>query len=363
VAGDMAISSAFRRTIWMSVLCAGVAHPLLAQEARPAAVAIDTVASFDQSADFSDNYATGLSADALISVGLGRGLEGVVWPIVQRLGSGQWNRDLWIASLRYERAGPVRVRVEAGLVPSPVGLANYIGRRPHLNPTIAQPSSLFSTLPTLEPQGPRANLLGAVYPFGGQVTVSGQRWYGRAGVIDTSPLRRRRIFSRTNPPRFTNVVIGGGVTPVVGFHVGASVTHGGWMRPGEGPAVTSQLNATVITLESEFSVAHTRLAAEWVRDLIETSIDDRTASGWFIQGQQTLAPRWFVAGRVERMASPLVTPLVVQHQRLVGFEEVLGFRLTPEITLRVGHRARRGFGQTAYVHQAETSIVWWRRWI
>ena len=81
-----------------------------------------------------------------------------------------------------------------------------------------------------------------------------------------------------------------------------------------------------MTVESEFSVAYTKLAGEWVQDLIETSTGDRIASGWFIQGQQTLAPRWFVAARVERMSSPLVTPLVVERQRLVGFEEVLGFR-------------------------------------
>ena len=125
------------------------------------------------------------------------------------------------------------VSVEAGLVPSPVGLANYIGRRPHLNPTIAQPSLALQLVAFAGAAGPRANLLGAVYPFGGQVTLSGLRWDGRAAVIDTSALRRRRIFARTNPPRFTNVVIGGGVTPVVGLHIGASVTHGGWMRAGE----------------------------------------------------------------------------------------------------------------------------------
>ncbi|MGH9256569.1 MAG: hypothetical protein ACRD3C_18570 [Vicinamibacterales bacterium] len=360
----MRVTSAFRRSSWLGiVLCLSVAQPLPAQEARPSAVAIDTAASFDESVDFNGNYLTGLSVDAVVSVGLGRGLEGIIWPIAQRLGSGQWNRDLWIASVRYERAGPIGLRVEGGLVPSPVGLANLIGRRPHLNPTIAQPSSLFSALPVLEPQGPRANLLGAVYPFGAQVTVSGRHWDSHVAVIDTSPLRRRRILSRTNPPRFTNVVIGGGVTPVVGLRIGASVTHGGWLRAGESPTATASLDATIITVESEFSVAHTKLAGEWVRDLIDTSTGEHVASGWFVQGQQTLAPRWFVAGRVERLSSPLVTPLVVQQQRLAGVEEVLGFRLTPEITLRLGHRARRGFGRPGYDHQAAVSIVWWRRWI
>ena len=70
------------------------------------------------------------------------------------------------------------------------------------------------------------------------------------------------------------------------------------------------------------------MSGEWVRDRIETTTGDRIASGWFLQGQQILAPRWFVAGRVEQsMSAPLVTPLFVEQQRLLGFEEVLGFRL------------------------------------
>lgn len=339
------------------------ALPLHAQQTRRLPVAIDTSAAVDETIDFDGNYATGLSLDAVVSVGLGRGFETVVWPIIQRFGSGQWNRDVWIATLRYERAGPVGIRIDGGLVPAPIGLANLIARRPHLNPVISQPSSLFTPLPPLEVRGPRANLLGAFYPFGANVTLSGARWDSRVAVLDTSPLRRRRIFSRTNPPRFANVVVGGGVTPIVGLRVGASLTHGGWLRAGENAAVSADRDATVFTIESEFSFAHTKLAGEWVRDVIETSTADRIASGWFVQGQQTLAPRWFVAGRLERMSSPLVLAASVQQQRFTGVEEVLGFRLTPEITLRIGHRARRGFGRPGFDHQAAASVVWWRRWI
>jgi hypothetical protein len=358
------VQSAFGWRLGLGVLVSLAATPPLhAQESRASQVAIDTVAAFDERVDRSGNYETGLSVDALVSVGLGRGLEAVVWPIVQRLGSGQWSHDVWIASVRYERAGPIGLRVEGGLVPSPVGLANLIGRRPHLNPTISQPSMLFTPLPSIETGGPRPNLLGAFYPFGAQVTLSGQHWYGHAAMIDTSPLRRRRIIARTNPPRFSNVVIGGGVTPMIGFRVGASVTHGGWLRAGEAPSVTASLDGTVITVESEYSRAYTRVSGEWVRDRIETTTGDRVASGWFVQGQQILAPRWFVAARVERMSAPLVTPLVFEQQRLVGAEGVLGFRLTPELTLRLGHRARRGFARPGYTHEAELSLVWWRRWM
>ena len=334
-----------------------------AQTARPSTLAIDTTASADSALDENGSYASGVAVDAFVSVGFGR-LEAIAWPVVQRLQSGQWNHDIWIAAVRYERAGAIGLRIDAGLIPSPVGLANLTVRRPHLNPTIAPPSSLFVPLPPLEPtvRTPRANLLGGFYPLGAQVTLSSDHWDFRGGVIDTSPLRRRRIFSSTNPPRFANVLVGGGVTPFVGLRVGASVTHGGWERAGESPVVTETHDATVFTLESEFSYAHTKLAGEWVRDSIDTSRGTRVASGWFVQGQQDLAPRWFASGRVERMDAPLVLPSGIIDQRFVGVEEVLGFRLTRELTVRVGHRARRVFGSNIYDNQAAASLVWWRRW-
>ena len=312
-------------------MCVGCALSLstpvvaLAQQARPSRLAIDTVATIDEFVDGNGNDATGVIVDAIVSVSLGRGFEGIVWPIVQRLAStGRWYQDVWIATLRYERAGPIGLRVEGGLIPSPVGLANLTVRRPHLNPTISQPSALFTPLPSLESRGPRPNLLGAIYPLGGQVTVSGAHWDARAALIDTSPLRRRGVFTDPKPSRFANLVVGGGVTPVVGLRVGASMTHGGWQRAGESPATTSERDATVVTVESEFSFAYTKLSGEWVRDAIATSSGTRVASGWFVQGQQTLAPRWFVAGRVERMASPLVLPTGVQQQRFSSAEEIRG---------------------------------------
>ena len=351
-----------RRSLILSAALLAAPAPLLAQQARPSILAIDTAASLEQIVNGDGTRATGLSADAVVSIGR-PGFEAIFWPIVQRLNSGQWVRDVWIAALRYERPGPIGVRVDGGLIPSPAGLANLAVRRPHLNPTIAQPSSLFTALPPPELRGPRPNLLGGVYPFGAQVTLSGARWDARAALVDTSPLRRRRILVRTNPPRFANVVIGGGVTPVVGFRVGASVTHGGWLQAGETSVVTAGHDATVVTVESEFSYAYTKLAGEWVRDSIGTTLGERIASGWFVQGQQTLGPRWFVAGRIERISSPLVLPAAIVEQQLSGVEDVVGYRVTPEVTVRIGHRARRGFGRPGFDHLAEVSLVWWRRWM
>ena len=339
------------------------AAPAAAQQALPSPFAVDTVAAVDQSVDQNGNSTTGVIVDGVASLELGGGFEAIVRPFAQRLAATEeWNLQVWVATLRYERTGDIGVRIDGGLIPSPVGLANLM-LRPHLNPTIAQPASLFAPLPLLEPRGPRANLLGAVYAYGANATISGTHWDARVAAFDTSPLRPRRVFAEINPPRFANVTVGGGVTPFVGVRVGGSWTRGQWQRAGESPAVTADRHATILTIESDVSFRYTRLLAEWVRDEMDTSAGMQTASGWFVQGQQTLAPRWFAAGRVERMSSPVQLPTSVVRQYLTGVEETIGYRLTPELTIRGGHRARRGFGRSGFDNQVSVSVVWWKRWM
>ncbi len=350
------------------LLAASSSNPALAQQARPSLFAIDTVAAIDEVADFDGNYATGVTLDAVVSADFGRGFQGIVRPFVSRLSSGEWIRQVWVAALRYERAARISLRVDAGLIPSPVGLAN-LTLRPHLNPTMAQPSSLFTPLPPVEPRGARINLLGAVYPYGVQTTVSSEHWDVRAAIIDHSPLRTRRVFAETNPPRFANVVVGGGITPMVGVRIGGSITRGDWQREGEASYATENRGATIATLEAELEFRYTKLTGEWVRDFLETSTADRVATGWYAQGQQTLTPRWFVAGRLEQISAPAVfwlgggAPPLVVDQQLEGIEETLGYRLTPDVTLRASHRARRGFSRPGFQHTVGVSAVWWRRWM
>ena len=365
----MAGRGARRATFLLCALSALIPTLAAAQQARPSILAIDNAASFDVAVDNNGNRATRVFMDAVISVGLGSGFEAIVWPISQKLSNGDWQRDVWIASLRYQHPGPIAIRIDGGVIPSPIGLTSFI-RRPHLNPTISQPSSVFSGLPPLQVRGPRTTLLGPVYPVGGQVTVSGAHWDARAAVMDSAPLRARGVFpveargvSSPDPPRFTNLVVGGGVTPRVGLRIGASVTHGGWMRAGESPTVRADGDATVMTVESEFSFRFTKLSGEYVRDSVETNAGTRVPSGWWIQGQQTLAPRWFAAGRIERISARAALPLTTAQQRLSSVEEVLGFRVTPDLTFRVGHRARRGFGRPGFDNQIATSVVWWKRWL
>jgi hypothetical protein len=338
------------------------AAPAAAQRvAAPSWLTLDTSADVDRAVDANGATTGGAIFDAYVAARVAPGLEIVTRPWVQRQVSGDWNRQIWLAALRYEHKGSIGVRVEGGLITSPVGLSN-LSLRPHLNPTVAQPSTLFQGLPPPEALSPRITLLGAIYPLGVSTTVSGTHWDLRGAVIDTSPVRARRTFGN-NPPRFTNIVVGGGITPIVGLRVGGSMTRGPWRAADELPLSPSDRMATVVTVEAEWAFRYTKLQGEWTRDRLETNLGHAVESGWYVQGQQTLTARWFVAGRVERLDGP---PLLAQplgpRQTFAGAEETVGFRITPEITLRASYRARRLFSQPDYLHQAMASVVWARRW-
>jgi hypothetical protein len=338
------------------------AAPVTAQRLTPPAwLALDTSADVDRAVDANGTSTGGAIFDAYVAARVARGLELVARPWTQRQPNGEWNSQVWLAAVRYEHKGPVGVRVEGGLITSPVGLTN-LSLRPHLNPTISQPSSLFQALPSPEPLSPRITLLGAIYPLGISTTVSGTHWDVRGAVIDTSPVRARRTFG-SNPPRFANVVVGGGVTPFVGLRLGGSVTHGPWRAADEVPFATADRLATIVTVEGELSFRYTKLTGEWMRDALETNQGHAIESGWYLQGQQTLTPRWFAAGRVERLEGPpLLTLPTGPRQTFSGTEATAGFRVSPEVTIRAGYRGRRLFSQTGYQHQAMASVVWARRW-
>ena len=122
----------------------------LAQVRVPPWLTLDSVAAIDRTSDSNSTAPTGVIMDAFASAQLGNGFEIYARPFVQRLATGEWNRQVWLAAVRFERKGPVGLRVDAGLIPSPIGLAN-LTLRPHINPTISQPAWLFQGLPAPVP--------------------------------------------------------------------------------------------------------------------------------------------------------------------------------------------------------------------
>jgi hypothetical protein len=66
-----------------------------------------------------------------------------------------WDAQIYQASVRYERSGPVSTRVDVGFMPSPVGLGVF-DVNPKQNPKIAGHSSYFvPMLPFGIPYGER----------------------------------------------------------------------------------------------------------------------------------------------------------------------------------------------------------------
>ncbi len=139
---------------------------VLAQQARPSRVAIDTAAAIDHSVDGSGNHTTGIMVDAIVSVGLGRGFEVVAWPIAQRVANtGSESADIWIATLRYERAGPDRCQDRRG--------APWISgrtREPHRTPPPPQSHHLTARVIVLSVASGRTPR-SAWKPSGGHLSI------------------------------------------------------------------------------------------------------------------------------------------------------------------------------------------------
>jgi len=268
------------------------------------------------------------------------------------------------AGLRYERPGTIGTRIDLGYMVSPIGLG-MLDSRASLNPTIAPHASYAAVMPSFDPTGPRASAVTTTYPLGAAATVSALHWDARAAVVNTSPTRVFMLGDVSSPPQAANVVAGAGVTPIVGLRIGVSIARGAYATADEvhTPSAAPR-DATIVGAEAEYSFGYTVLRGEFLRTAFQTSGDDAVAYEWFVQGQQTLTPRWFVAARHEGTAAPLMpAPTVISGGTDLKIAEgTIGYRVTPEVTLRGSYFARQPYGASAWDQQFAASIVWARRW-
>jgi hypothetical protein len=339
------------------VMGAGVAPA--AQSGR---IALDAVASVDAGIGSDVPRSTVGWFDIFAAVRIVDGLDLVARPIVnRRTFDGSWQKQLYELAVRYERPGRVGVRVEAGQMPSPIGLA-ILENRPDRNPVVSQHSAYYLPVPRAEPLIPRTFLIAAAYPLALQTTVSGGGWDARVAITDSSPVRGRPFFGTNKPPRLLNTVVGFGVKPRTGLRIGGALAHGGYMGRGETLFATTDRDATIVQLEAEWSFGYTRLAGELVRSSIETTVADGVAAGGWMELTQTLTPRIFLAGRADaqqfryqRLSRDFV------RERYDRYEAILGVRVTPDITLRGGYMVRNGYVVSHWDDHLMLSIVWQRR--
>lgn len=311
--------------------------------------------------------------DAAATIRLTSGLDVVIRPYVRRLPGGDWDTQMYQLQVRYQPGTKIPIRVDAGIISSPLGLGT-LELRPDQNPLVTNNFYYFAPLPSFDGYQDQVQLLSGGYPIGAIVSTSGERWDARAGVTDGTPARYRKIFAREGPSAMAQFVAGGGVTPYPGLRVGAGFAYGGYRRAedllddpeyyggdwGEGGSFHDE-SATVFNVEAEYAFHHTRLSGEWVRDAFESEQGHAVARGFYVQGVQTLTPRIFAAARFVRVSAPFSTASSpVRRARSAG-ELGAGYRLTPDWTLRAGYLATRSYTGDPWEHAATVSIVWAQR--
>jgi hypothetical protein len=333
----------------------------VAAAAQVPRVALDVVAAADGDAgSFVNREATGWF-DAFAAVRLFEGLDFRARPVVfRRSFDGEWQTQMYELALRYERPGPVGLRVEAGHFQSPIGLA-ILENRPNLNPIVSQHSTLYLPIPRYEAGTPTTFLLAASYPLGARVTVSGARWDLRAALTDSSPIRGRPFFGDNKPPRMANYIVGGGITPMIGLRFGLAAAYGEYAAQEE---VRNQSrgdrHAGIVQAEGEWSFRYTRIAGEWIWTRRELATNESRVYGGWIETTQTLTPRIFVAARYDEQWTKWqsVPDLADRGESYRRVETSVGFRVLPEVTLRASYMTRDGYVVGFWDDQFLASIVY-----
>lgn len=294
----------------------------------------------------------------------------VARPLISKQTDGPWRARVIQLAARHERPGRIGLRVEGGFLAPVVGLT-ALEIRASSNPTIAPALPYSEYLPPVESGAPPIQPYARTYPLGGQVSLSTARWDARVAITDSSPLRQRMPFDRDAPPAAPQVVTGGGITPVMGLRFGGWYARGPWARASEirtGPR-RGRL-ATMGGVEGEISFGWTRIAAEYVHGRLDTAAGRQSVSFAMVEAVQTVSPRWYVAGRLRTAAGvPRTATWLTDGSALIANgpvprrttgEITLGYRVSPDVTVRAGYYAIDGY-TTAPVHRAGLSLAWaWR---
>ena len=345
-----------RRTIagCTAVLLTAGAVALDAQESAFARVSGETVVSASM---FSGNDRPAAMFDATARVEVGGGATVIVRPWAWRRPDATWAKQWYQLQLRYQSRTRLPFRLDAGIITSPLGLST-LQMRADLNPTIAPVFYYVAPLPRFDTTFDRLNVVSAGYPLGAIVSTSGTRWDVRGGIIDATPARPRAVGATDQAAAMPQAVLGGGVSPVAGFRVGAGLAHGGYRRATD---ALPRASATIFNIEAEYAFNQTRLSGEWIQDRFRAAPQIFTARSFYLQGVQTITPRLFGAARVARTQAP---PFFVSHlvARRTTLELTAGYRLTTEWTVRSGYFGERPYVSGDWDNQAAVSLVWAKRW-
>ena len=351
----------------LSALCRaiGIAAALILSApvlafAQSSRFALDTVAAADVGIGSQVTRRSTAWFDVFGAVRIADGLDLRARPVVfRRAFDGSWQAQIYELAIRYERPGPVGLRVDAGHFSNPIGLS-ILENRPDKNPVISQHSTLYLPVPRYEAGTPSTNLLAAAYPLGAKATVSGARWDARVAVIDSSPIRGRPFFGDDKPPRMANFVAGAGLTPYIGLRFGVAVGTGAYADESEvRDQARGDRHATLTQVEAEWAFRYTRIAGEFLWTTRQLAASDARVEGGWIELTQTLTPRVFAAARYDDQWTEWTSApdQADRHESYRRLEATAGFRLMPELTIRASYMTRKGYVVGFWDDQVLASVV------
>lgn len=303
--------------------------------------------------------------DATATARLGKGWVGYARPWFRRASTNPYaiTKEIYQAALQYQRSGPVSTRIDLGYIASPIGLG-LLDMRPDINPNIMTHMSYVIPMPSFDSGAPSTLPIASSYPLGGQVTLSTTKWDLRGAVIASPPNRSFILGAPGQNPRSRPTYVGGGgISPRGGLRMGLAYATGIYATTTEltrPPAMDRHLD--MVSAEGEYAFGYTKLSGEITYDTIETAAGHAIAREWFVQGVETLSPRWFVAARHEGANAP-PRSATAPIPTLRASEVTGGYRLSTEFTIRTAVARRKTYFSAVNDWQVGASLVWARRWL
>jgi hypothetical protein len=358
------VPSNWRAAFMVAAACVSALLPRAASAQSEDRWSFDSAVGIRQWVGEGASHRPDVVVDFTAAARLGNGWTAYVRPWFRKSSSSPYDlaKEIYQAAVQHEQSGRVATRLELGYILSPIGIG-MMDMRPDANPTISSHMSYLIAMPRFDRDVPGSMPIASSYPLGSQFTASTTTWDVRAAVL-TSPPNRQYVVGNSdgNPAARPVLVVGGGLTPQTGVRLGMAYATGAYVRRDELPsAAASARHSRLVTIEGDVAVNYTHINGEFAFNRIDVATGVVSASSWFVQGQQTLSPRWFLAGRLEGAnAPPSLTGIA--HPILRINEATAGFRASPEVTIRTAFATRRTYFSTVTNHQVGVSLVWARRW-
>ncbi len=188
-----------------------------------------------------------------------------------------------------------------------------------------------------------------VYPEGAQVSGTARGFDWRAALVDLPLSHEGYVPEATKRWR---PAVGGGYTVATGIRIGASATWGPYLNDAFAPAVLAGQSWTayhqrILAMDAQVNRGYVELRGEWGRGSYDVPgrSDPVTGTTWYGEAKVTLAPRWFVAGRLEHNAYPFValfgTSWAARTTTFDDLELGVGYRVTAALLAKVSWRGDR----------------------